>query len=703
MDGYSEIDGAARGGPERPERLRRGRLRLLLCLALAPAAWAGPSARPGWGGTPYADAGGTGVTFRVWAPAAADVVVAGTFNGWSTTATPLASEGTNGCWSADVGEARAGDSYKYLVDGNWRTDPRALAFDGSAYQNTLIVAPGAAAPQAYATTGWTDRVFYELHVGTFRDPDPNDALPGTFYDAIGGLDHLADLGITDVELMPVAEFPTARSWGYNPTYPLAVEASYGGREGLRAFTAACHARGLRVHADIVFNHLVGTNSDLWAFNGASATNLGGIYFYGDTARCSTVWGPRPDYDRPEVRALILDTVQSYLDLGCDGLRWDAVSQMFYSASAFIPAATNLLRDAGAAVRARGGSMIAENAAVRCRIGFDAEWSYAVHAVLVDQLARTNEMIMNTGAISDALRATALTNVIFLENHDTAGLLNSAAQRWPVRVSTNGQSQAEARARARLGAVIEFTCRGTPMLFQGQEFGHTNLWHDDRPLSWTDPDAAQHEALYRDLIRLRRNLDGVTAGLLTTQQTVSMYGRPSGLDIHRGGASNRVVVAINLSQTGAVHWSMSFPVAGWWHVALSSDDTAYGGSGAGLHSVYVVNTNDLDLLVPGLTAVVLTQGLPPARDADGDGLSNGQEVEIGTDPLDPASAAACGGLRRAGAGFELDVTCAPGGTRWLEASPDLAEWSAVLQTNAAGLRVTIPLPESAETQRFFRVR
>ena len=677
---------------------------ILMSAVISAAAAAGPSARPGWGSTPYADSGATGVTFRVWAPAAAGVVVAGTFNGWNTTATPLFSEGTNGCWSADVEAARPGDSYKYLLDGSWRTDPRALAFDGSVYQNALVVTAGTAAAQAFASTGWTDRVFYELHVGTFRDPDTNDALPGTFHDAIGGLDHLVDLGVTDVELMPVAEFPTTRSWGYNPAYPQAVEASYGGREGLRAFTAACHARGLRVHADIVYNHLVGTNSDLWAFNGASATNLGGIYFYGDTARCSTVWGPRPDYDKPEVRGFILDTARQYLDLGCDGLRWDAVSQMFYSASAFIPTATNLMRDAAAVVRARGGSMVAENGAVRCRAGFDAEWTYAVHTALSDQLARNSEMVMNTGAISDALRARSLTNVVFLENHDTAGLLNSAAQRWPVRVSTNGQTQAEAKARARVGAVIEFTCRGTPLLFQGQEFGHTNLWHDDRPLAWDDRAAAQNQVFYRDLIRLRRNLDGVTAGLLTTQQTVSMYGRPSGLDIHRGDASNRVVVVVNLSQTGAVHWSMSFPVAGWWHVALSSDDAAYGGSGYGLHSVYVVNTNDLDLLVPGITALVLTQGLPPARDADGDGLTNEQELNLGTDPLDASSAAAFGALRRAGGGFELDVSCAPGAPRWLESSPDLVDWSPVLQTNAAaGIPITVSVTNSAEPQRFFRVR
>ncbi len=685
------------------------RLRQLLhfiapLLLIGLGAVAAPSLRPGLGGLPYADAGGTGVTFRVWAPNATSVVVAGTFNGWNTTAHPLFAEGTNGCWSADVATAQPGDAYKYVLDGGtWRTDPRVRTFDGSEFQNTLVLTAGVAAAQAFASTGWTDRAFYELHIGTFRDPDPNDALPGTFYDAIGGLDHLADLGITDVQLMPVTEFRTSRSWGYNPAYPLAVEDTYGGREGLRAFTAACHARGLRVHMDVVHNHW-DAGGNLWAFDAASPTNLGGIYFYGDTGRCCTAWGPRPDYERPEVRALILDSVREYLDLGCDGFRWDAVSQMYYSASTFIPAATSLTREASALVRARGGTMVAENAANVSPASFDAEWSYRVHSVLADQLGRQSEMIMNVGAISDALRATGFTNIIFLENHDTAGLLNSWALRWPTRVGTNGQSLAEVKARARVGAVIAFTCRGTPLLFQGQEFGVTNLWHDDRPLDWSDPAAAQNKAFYRDLIRVRRNLDGVTASLLTTQQTVTMYGRPSGLDVHRGGNSNRVVVAVNLSQTGAVHWSMTFPQAGWWHVALSSDDTAYGGGGAGLRSIYVTNTNDLDLVVPGITAVVYTRGLPPDRDADGDGLTNAQEVDLGTDPVDPASAAVFGALRRAGGGLQFDVTIAPGGPRWLEASSNLVDWSPVWQTNVAtGAPLTLTLPESTETQRFFRVR
>jgi 1,4-alpha-glucan branching enzyme len=677
---------------------------LILNLALVAAAAAAPSPRPGLGSSPFADASGTGVTFRVWAPAATQVVVAGTFNGWNMAAHPLFPEGTNGCWSADVGAARAGDDYKYVLDGGtWRTDPRARVFDGSAFRNTRVVDAGPAAGPTFAPTGWTDRVIYELHIGTFRDPDPNDALPGTFHDAIAGLDHLVDLGVTDVEILPVAEFLSDRSWGYNPTYSLAIEDSYGGREGLRAFTSACHARGLRVLVDIVHNHWDNFASDVWAFNGASAINQGGLYFYGDTGRCCTAWGPRPNYDRPEVRTLILDSVREYLDLGCDGFRWDAVAEMFFSGSVFIPSATSLVTEAAALVRARGGAMVAENGAAPCRAGFDAEWSYTLHGALNDQLARSNNLTMNMGVLTDALRATARTNIVFLENHDTAGLLNSWAQRWPVRMATNGLPPAFAAARARIGAVLAFTSRGTPLLFQGQEFGGTNLWHDDRPLTWNDPGSEPTRAFYRDLLRLRRNLDGITPGLLATQQTTVAYGSPAGLQVVRGSTGQAVLVLANLTPTSVVRW-MSFPATGWWHVALSTDDTVYSGGGGGLSSVWVTNASFTSLRIPGHTALVLTRGLPPDRDADGDGLTNARETQLGTDPLDALSAAAMGALRTDAEMVALTIGCATGATLRLEASPDLQNWSLLLQTNA-GSATTVELrpPLGSSTPTFFRLR
>ncbi len=112
----------------------------------------------------------------------------------------------------------------------------------------------------------SDLVIYEMHVGAFYDPSPGSGGPGKFPDAIQKLDHLAALGINAVELMPVAEFPTDNSWGYNPADPYAVEnLGYGGPDGLKSFVKAAHARGIRVLLDVVHNHYGPSDLDLWGF------------------------------------------------------------------------------------------------------------------------------------------------------------------------------------------------------------------------------------------------------------------------------------------------------------------------------------------------------------------------------------------------------------------------------------------------------
>ena len=130
------------------------------------------SSRPGWGAMPYADAGGAGVTFRVWAPNATTVWVPGQFNGWTGSSNPLTQEGTTGYWSADVTTASPGDQYKFLIDGTrWKRDPRSRMVEHTA-GNSIIYDPA-----AFDWTGDTrplpalsDLVIYEMHIGAFHDP-----------------------------------------------------------------------------------------------------------------------------------------------------------------------------------------------------------------------------------------------------------------------------------------------------------------------------------------------------------------------------------------------------------------------------------------------------------------------------------------------------------------------------------------------------
>jgi maltooligosyltrehalose trehalohydrolase len=149
-------------------------------------------------------------------------------------------------------------------------------------------------------------VIYELHVGTFT-------RPGTFAAAIDHLADLAALGVTHVELMPVAQFPGAHGWGYDGVDLFAAHAPYGGPAGLRAFVQACHREGLAVLIDAVINHV-----------GPEGNYLGELGPYLDE-RDPTPWGPGIAWGRPEVRRFFLDSALAWLtDYDVDGLRLDAV-------------------------------------------------------------------------------------------------------------------------------------------------------------------------------------------------------------------------------------------------------------------------------------------------------------------------------------------------------------------------------------------
>jgi 1,4-alpha-glucan branching enzyme len=280
---------------------------------------------PGMGATP-----GEGVTtFRVWAPFATGVAVAGNFNSWSLNATPLAAE-ANGYWSADVATAKLGDQYKYLVTNAtiaaplWKNDPYAKSMTNSAGNSIVASTDYAWRAQDYSTPPWNEMVIYELHVGSFLfDPGSRNGR-GDFNTVIGKLDYLQDLGVNAIQVMPSDEFPGTSSFGYNPADIFAIEANYGGPSGFQALVDAAHQRGMAVIYDVVYNHLGPSDLDLWRFDGWSEDGGGGIYFYNDWRR-STPWGDtRPDYGRGEVRQYLRDNALFWLEEHrCDGLRFDA--------------------------------------------------------------------------------------------------------------------------------------------------------------------------------------------------------------------------------------------------------------------------------------------------------------------------------------------------------------------------------------------
>ncbi|UGT54580.1 malto-oligosyltrehalose trehalohydrolase [Nocardia asteroides] len=243
--------------------------------------------------------------FRVWAPAAGAVRLQ-----LDEVDHPMRRNG-GGWWSVTV-EAGQGARYGFLIDD----DPTVLPDPRSPRQPDGVHAPSAVHELdtgAWTDHGWTGRqlagsVFYELHIGTFT-PE------GTFDAAIERLDHLAALGVTTVELMPVNAFDGTHNWGYDGVLWYAVQESYGGPDGLQRFVDACHARGLAVCLDVVYNHL-----------GPSGNYLPRFGPYLSEGR--NTWGQSVNLDGPgsdAVRRHIIDNALRWLrEFHLDALRLDAV-------------------------------------------------------------------------------------------------------------------------------------------------------------------------------------------------------------------------------------------------------------------------------------------------------------------------------------------------------------------------------------------
>jgi 1,4-alpha-glucan branching enzyme len=201
------------------------------------------SEHPGMGAIPYEG----GVAFRVWAPHATAVSVVGTFNNWDKAKHQLIRECDEGYWSNAVPGAKIGAEYRYILQtaaGELsRIDPYAREVTNSA-GNGVVHDPHFDWEERYfKSPKWNELVIYELHVGTFNDEHPEQAVPAKFESIVRRFDHLKKLGVNCLQIMPVAEFAGNRSWGYNPAHIFAVESAYGGPRAFKEFVKAAHKNG----------------------------------------------------------------------------------------------------------------------------------------------------------------------------------------------------------------------------------------------------------------------------------------------------------------------------------------------------------------------------------------------------------------------------------------------------------------------------
>jgi len=309
--------------------------------------------------------------FTVWAPRAKTMSLQ-----WSGHFLPMQGPSKRGWWTLEVPEAMCGDEYSYRIDDDPTPypDPRSLRQPKGVHGPSQLYDHSAFEwhDQLWRGSPKTGAVIYELHVGTF-------SKEGTFDGAITHLDYLADLGITHVELMPVAEFAGDRGWGYDGVAFFATHEPYGGPDGLKRFVDACHAKELSVILDVVYNHFGPV--------GAYANKFGPYL----TDRHRTPWGDAVNLSEggsDDVRRFFADNALMWLkDYHCDGLRLDAIHAfMDYSAVPFLEQLSTEV-DRLSATLGREFFLIAESDLNDPRVirpceamgfGMDAQWSDDFH-------------------------------------------------------------------------------------------------------------------------------------------------------------------------------------------------------------------------------------------------------------------------------------------------------------------------------------
>jgi maltooligosyltrehalose trehalohydrolase len=395
-----------------------------------------------------------------------------------------------GWWLADSSEIAADAEYSFVLDdGVPLPDPR------SPWQPYGIDGPSRRVD--HGSFSWNDptwqapplssAVIYELHVGTFTQE-------GTFDSAVERMDHLAGLGITHVELMPVQEFSGDWGWGYDGVDLYAPHHAYGGPPGLKRFVDACHSAGLAVLLDVVYNHLGPVGNYLSRF---------GPYF---TGKYSTPWGEAINLDGPgsdEVRRFLCDNARMWLrDYHIDGLRIDAVHAILDSSAIHFLEQLAHEVDELEAQTGRHLALIAESDLNDPRVvtsrdaggyGIDAQWNddfhHALHTALTGEhagyyrdfhglpdLAKSlKEAFVYDGRYSEyrrryhGRRPQGLGGsrfVGFLQNHDQVGN----------RVQGERLSQSISLGKLQIGAALVVCAPFVPLLFQGEEFAASTPFH-----------------------------------------------------------------------------------------------------------------------------------------------------------------------------------------------------------------------------------
>src|SRR5580704_3067107 len=432
--------------------------------------------RMAYGATPLP---GGGVQFRVWAPHVRTLAV-----NMDGAIFPMAREGED--FQVLAPRAQPGQTYTLVLDdAKERPDPVSRSQPQGVHGRSEIIDPEAFAwsDQDWKGLALDEYIIYEVHTGTVT-------LEGTFEGVLGKIPYLKDLGITAIELMPVAEFPGCRNWGYDGVDLFAPHSCYGGPDGLKKLVNACHEAGLAVVLDVVYNHLGPEGNYLAEF---------GPYF---TDHYRTPWGQAINFDGPGsdgVRQFIIDNALFWLtEYHVDALRLDAIHGIYDLGARHILAELAERFHQQAAELGLRAWLIVESDLNDVRVvqprseggyGLDAQWNDEFHHALTTLLTKANRgFLSGFGRLADIQKALSegfvydgiyshyrrrrfgtsskdlagSKFVVFNQNHDQIANTNQG-----VRLS-----QLVSLGQFKVAATLMLCSPYLPMLFMGEEFAET---------------------------------------------------------------------------------------------------------------------------------------------------------------------------------------------------------------------------------------
>jgi 1,4-alpha-glucan branching enzyme len=405
-------------------------------------------------------------------------------------------------------------------------------------------------------------VIYEMHIGDFSGGEEDGFTRGKYTDVIAKLDYLADLGVNALELMPLKESPGDFNWGYSPIHYFSPESSYGSTAQLKELVDKCHALGIRVIVDGVYNH---SSTD------TALTQIDHDYWYRhDPKQADHNWGPEFDYEKIDenlkimpARKFIYDSIRFWIkEYQIDGIRFDAAKEIdsfdalrdfvkfsremssmkpFFTVAEYIPPSPEITEPKGPV---------------------ESCWNDGFMYALVEYLSGEKANLEKMKDALDAKRsgyanATSVTN--YLANHDQNRLF--------LKLGEKGILDEEAYLRAKLGALILLTAVGVPMIWMGEEFGeYVPMSQQSNKINWTllenEPNKDLFE-FYKTLIRLRKtNPAFYTAN-------VEFFHEDTENDVlgflRYDDEGNSVVIILNLSDEQLEDYEIpNFPEGENWH-------------------------------------------------------------------------------------------------------------------------------------------